>query len=134
MELLEAKVENTNIIGKKNPTQHLTMLPYFEEADIAVTICDRDGNVLEMNRQSRSINLKPGEEMEGKNILPCHSGEARNLLEHLLAAEEKHVYTIEKKGKKKLIYQIPWYKDGEYAGFMELSMVIPFEMPHKIRS
>ena len=40
---------------------------------------------------------------------------------------------IEKKGKKKLIYQIPWYEEGEYMGFVELSMIIPFEMEHKIR-
>lgn len=110
------------------------MIPYFEEADIAVTICDRDGNVLEMNRQSRSINLKPGESLVGKNIIPCHPEPARSLLLRMLAGEEKHVYTIEKKGQKKLIYQIPWYEEGVYAGFMELSMVIPFEMPHKIRS
>jgi hypothetical protein len=34
---------------------------------------------------------------------------------------------------KKLIYQTPWYAGGEYAGFVEISLEIPFEMPHFIR-
>jgi len=43
------------------------------------------------------------------------------------------VYTIEKKGIKKLIYQAPWYENGEFSGVVELSIPIPFEMPHYIR-
>lgn len=107
---------------------------YLEEADVAITICDREGKILEMNQQSKEVNQKPGEDLIGKNILDCHPEPARSLLVHLMEHEEKHVYTIEKKGKKKLIYQIPWYKNGVYMGFAELSMVIPFEMDHKVRS
>ena len=51
-----------------------------------------------------------------------------------MSAREKNVYTIEKNGVKKMIFQSPWYKDGIYAGFVELSLEIPFEMPHFIRS
>lgn len=108
-------------------------LNYFEEADIAVTICDKEGRIIEMNEQSREVNLKPGQDLIGKNVLDCHPEPARSLLERLMAHQEKHVYTIEKGDKKKLIYQIPWYKEGEYAGFIELSMVIPHDMPHYIR-
>lgn len=109
------------------------MIKYFDEADIAVTICDKDGKIIEMNQQSREVNLKPGQELIGKQVLDCHPEPARSLLQRMMEHEEKHVYTIEKKGKKKLIYQIPWYEDGEYMGFIELSMVIPTEMPHYIR-
>jgi hypothetical protein len=52
----------------------------------------------------------------------------------LLAAREKNVYTIEKNGVKKLIFQSPWYKDGKYAGLVELSLEIPFELPHFVRT
>ena len=111
------------------------MINYFEEADIAVTICDKEGNIIEMNRQSRAVNCPEGvETLVGRNILPCHPEPALSLLKEMMDKETKHVYTIEKKGKKKLIYQIPWYKEGAYAGFIELSMVIPFEMEHKVRS
>ena len=34
---------------------------------------------------------------------------------------------------RKLIYQSPWYRDGAYAGFVELSLEIPAEMPHFVR-
>lgn len=109
------------------------MIPYFEEADIAVTICDKEGKIIEMNGQSREVNLKPGQDLIGKNVLDCHPEPARSLLKHLMTQEEKHVYTITKGSREKLIYQIPWYQEGAYAGFIELSMIIPEEMPHYIR-
>lgn len=114
-------------------TLYSNMIPYFEEADIAVTICDKVGKIIEMNGQSREVNLKPGQDLIGKNVLDCHPEPARSLLEHLMTHEEKHVYTITKGSRKKLIYQIPWYQEGAYAGFIELSMIIPEEMPHYIR-
>lgn len=109
------------------------MIPFFEEADVAVTICDREGRIIEMNEQSRQVNLKPGQSLIGKNVLDCHPEPARSLLADMMAHQTKHVYTIEKGDKKKLIYQIPWYENGEYAGFMELSMIIPHEMAHYVR-
>ena len=46
-----------------------------------------------------------------------------------------NAYTIEKAGVKKLIYQAPWFHDGGvFGGLVELSMVIPMEMPHFIRT
>ena len=53
---------------------------------------------------------------------------------NLLAVNDKAAKTFEKNGIKKLIYQSPWYRDGQYAGFVELSLEIPFDMPHFIRS
>jgi hypothetical protein len=40
------------------------------------------------------------------------------------------VETIQKNGKKKLVFQAPWARRGVYAGFVELVLVIPWEMPH----
>ena len=46
---------------------------YFEGADIAVTICAKDGTILDMNQESRTTFLKPGrEEIIGHNVLDCH--------------------------------------------------------------
>jgi hypothetical protein len=47
-----------------------------------------------------------------------------------METQQTNVYTIEKNGVKKLIYQAPWYEEGQYCGFLELSLEIPFEMPH----
>jgi hypothetical protein len=44
-----------------------------------------------------------------------------------------NVYTIEKAGVKKLVYQAPWYKDGRYSGVVEISFEVPFELPHFVR-
>lgn len=32
-----------------------------------------------------------------------------------------------------MIYQSPWYKDGKFAGLVELSIEIPTEMAHFVR-
>ncbi len=40
---------------------------------------------------------------------------------------------IGKNGVKKLIYQTPWIENGEFRGLVELSLEIPFEMPHFVR-
>jgi transcriptional regulator with PAS, ATPase and Fis domain len=107
---------------------------WIKEFPAAVTVCDTEGIILEMNDKAAiTFGSDGGIALIGKNMLDCHPELARTKTEHLLAAKQKNVYTIEKNGVKKLIYQSPWYKDGRYAGFVELSLEIPFEMPHFIR-
>lgn len=110
-------------------------MDYFKEVNLAVTICDKDGKIIEMNDKSRKTFLKPGcEDLIGKNVLDCHPEPARSMLADMLKNPRTNAYTIEKEGVKKLIYQTPWYENGEFMGFMELSMEIPFEMKHAIRT
>ena len=113
---------------------------YFEGADVAVTICAKDGTILDMNRKSRKTFLKPGmPEIIGQNVLDCHPEPAKTKLKGLLAEQKLNAYTIEKTladgGKvKKLIYQTPWFKeDGAFGGLIEYSIEIPFDMPHFVR-
>ena len=109
-------------------------MDYFKEVNLAVTICDKEGKILEMNDKSRKTFLKPGQEdLIGKNVLDCHPEPAHSLLADMLQNPRTNVYTIEKKGVKKLIYQTPWYVEGDFMGCMELSMDIPFEMKHRVR-
>ena len=70
----------------------------------------------------------------GKSLFDCHPEPARSKLKELLAQRGKNVYTIEKAGTKKLIYQSPWYEGGEFRGLVELSLEVPFEMPHFVRA
>lgn len=107
---------------------------WVKEFPAAVTVCDADGVILEMNdKAARTFEKDGGYKLVGANLLDCHPDPARSKVERLLAAREKNVYTIEKNGVKKLIYQSPWYQNGEYAGFVEVSLEIPFEMEHFIR-
>ena len=107
---------------------------WVKEFPGAVTVCDPDGIILEMNDQSIKVfEADGGEKLIGTNLLDCHPEPARLKLERLMEMQRRNVYTIEKKGVKKLIYQAPWYEDGQYRGFVELSLEIPFEMPHFVR-
>jgi len=108
---------------------------WIKEFPAAITVCDESGIILEMNdKAAKTFESDGGLKLIGSNMLDCHPEPARTTTERLLASHEKNVYTIEKNGIKKLIYQSPWFKDGKYAGFVELSLEIPFEMPHFIRS
>ena len=109
---------------------------WIKEFPASITVCDEGGVILEMNdKAAMTFEKDGGRKLIGSNMLDCHPEPARTKTEHLLAAREKNVYTIEKNGIKKLIYQSPWYRNGEYAGFVELSLEIPFtELPHFIRS
>ena len=100
----------------------------------AVTVCDRDGVIVAMNARSAEVFAADGgRALIGTDMLACHPEPARTKLAELMAARRTNVYTIEKHGVKKLIHQSPWYRDGEYAGFVELSLEIPFDAPHFVR-
>ena len=72
-----------------------------------------------------------GLDLLGKNLYDCHSAESNEIIKRLVRDGASNVYTIGKKGKKKLIYQTPWYNpDGSVGGLVELSIVLPPEMPH----
>ncbi len=107
---------------------------WIKEFPAAVTVCDPHGIILAMNdKAARTFASDGGYELIGRNMLDCHPDPAYGKAARLLDEKEKNVYTIEKNGIRKLIYQSPWYKDGQYAGFVELSLEIPLEMPHFIR-
>lgn len=107
---------------------------WFNEFPGAVTICDPDGVILDMNeRSAQAFAADGGRDLIGTNMLDCHPEPARSKVAELLRIQQKNVYTIEKRGVNKLIYQTPWFENGEYRGFIELSLEIPAEMPHFIR-
>ena len=99
---------------------------FFKEVNLAVTVSDNEGNVLYQNDSSVDVNG----DVRGKNMMGCHNERSRQIIMHMLNDAATNVYTISKKGKKKLIYQTPWYEDGKVMGLVELSIIIPEEMPH----
>jgi len=108
---------------------------WVEDFPGAVTVCDEKGTIIEMNmRSARTFAEDGGAALIGKNVLDCHPEPARSRLAEIMAGRRTNVYTIEKNGAKKLIYQAPWFRDGEYQGFIELSLEVPFEMPHFVRT
>ena len=114
------------------PIKRIIMLEYFNEVPYSVTICDKDGKILYMNEMAVNV-LSHGQQIIGNNLLDCHPEPARSLLADMLENPRTNVYTVEKEGVKKLIFQTPWYDGDNYAGFMELSMVLPAVIPNRVR-
>ena len=107
-------------------------MQYFDEVPFAITICDKEGNVVDMNARSVETFAKYGD-LIGKSLFDCHPPKASDVLRQLLENHNVNAYTIEKNGVKKLIYQSPWFIAGEFEGYIELSLVLPQEMPHFVR-
>jgi len=103
---------------------------WVKEFPGTIEACDSNGILLEMNDRAAE---RDGRELLGTNILDCHPEPARAKLKQMLESGQPNIYTIEKRGRKKLIYQAPWYADGKYAGFVELALDIPDTMPHFVR-
>ena len=102
---------------------------YFKNLNLAITVCDKDGNVLYQNDSSIDVNG----DTRGKNLMNCHNEKSQAIIRHLIGEADTNAYTISKKGKKKLIYQTPWYDDDAkqiVGGLIEFSIIIPEDMPH----
>ena len=107
---------------------------WIREFPGAVTLCDLHGIVLEMNEKAAETFQKYGGiNLIGRNLLDCHPEPARSKLVQLLESGERNIYTIEKSGIRKLIYQVPWYLEGQRCGMVELAIEIPAVMPHFLR-
>ncbi|PKP00723.1 MAG: diguanylate cyclase [Bacteroidetes bacterium HGW-Bacteroidetes-9] len=107
---------------------------WANELAVAITVTDKDGNIIEMNNRSAEVFAKYGGfELIGKKLNDCHKPSSQTIISKLEQEKATNVYSIEKNGVKKLIYQGPWFKNGEFAGLVELSMVIPENLPHFVR-
>lgn len=109
-------------------------MDWTKQVNVAITVCDADGMIIAMNEMSAVTFAKDGgASLIGKNLLDCHPEPARSKLKDLLDNPRVNVYTIEKNGIKKMIYQTPWYTEGTFAGLVEFSLPLPEELPHFIR-
>jgi len=114
----------------------MTAVPHawIREFRGAITVCDPDGIILEMNEASSRSNAEDGgAKLIGSNLLACHPEPSLSKLKAFMAQREPNVYTIEKRGVKKFVYQTWWQQDGRDAGFMEVVLEIPFAVPHFVR-
>ena len=107
---------------------------WAEEFGAAVTVCDERGVILSMNAAAAETFKKDGgRALVGKSLLDCHPEPARARVADLLARPRANTYTVAKNGVKKPIHQAPWYKDGRFAGLVEISIVLPKRMAHRVR-
>ena len=107
---------------------------WFESLPCAVTVCDLDYTILYLNQRSAEVNASDGgKSLVGKNMMDCHPPEAQEKLRKVMASGVPNIYTTEKNGVKKMIYQCHWKRDGRLAGLMEITFQLPAEIPHFLR-
>lgn len=114
---------------------------FFRNLPWDITVCNEDGIILDLtyaasktfqNDVDRPLSQN-GRCLIGTNVLSCHPEPARSKLDTILRNKTTRIYTIEKQGIKRFIYQTPWYKDGNCGGYTELSFELPENIPHFVR-
>lgn len=102
---------------------------FFKGINVSITISDTEGNVVYMNDKAKSV----FGDMVGKNMMGCHKASSQDTIKRLINEKDTNVYTIQKGDVKKMIYQTPWYEDGEIKGLIEYSIILPDDIPHYVR-
>ena len=107
---------------------------WVQEFSGAITVCNPEGIILEMNDQAAKIFQKRGgKQLLGSNLFDCHPEPARSKLKQLMEQRQMNTYTIEKKGIRYLVHQTPWYVHGQYHGFVEIVIELPASVQHFVR-
>ena len=108
---------------------------WFDGLPCSVTVCARDYTILYLNDRSAEVNASDGgKSLVGKNLLDCHPADAEQRLRKVMASRRPNVYTIEKRGQRKIIFQAHWKKRGRAAGLVEITFELPTRVPHFVRS
>jgi len=104
---------------------------WIEEAPLAITVTDEHGTIIAMNARAReTFAADGGGALVGRNVFDCHPEPARTRTLELYENRRPNHYTISKDGRRKIIHQFPWTRDGRFAGFVEISVPIPDALPH----
>ncbi len=98
---------------------------------VAITVTDAEGKIVVMNKRSMDVFAKEGGgALIGTSIFNCHPEPALTKTLEIYERQMPNHYTIRKQGQRKIIHQIPWTKEGRFAGYVEISIPIPDELPH----
>ena len=97
----------------------------------AIIVTDENGIIIEMNNVSiENYRKDGGAGLIGKNLFDCHKEPTLSKVKDLYKTQSLNVYTVTKNGKKKMIYQAPYFVNGKFSGMVEISLPLPDDMPH----
>ena len=100
----------------------------------AISVCDTEGTIIALNRRAaENFRRDGGERLVGSSLLSCHPEPANAIIRRLLRDQTANTYFVEKHGRRKLVHQAPWYRDGVFAGLSETIIDLPAEVPTKRR-
>jgi PAS domain-containing protein len=118
-------------MDREPPAAPRQPVAWDEEIPVAITVTDADGVIVRMNARARETFAQDGGgALVGRSVLDCHPEAAREKVRALLEGQRPNHYTISKGGQRKIIHQLPWFRDGRYAGLVEIAVPIPGELPH----
>lgn len=108
---------------------------WLEELPAAVTVTDATGEIIAMNqRAAETFASEGGRALLGSNVLDCHPPPSRNKLAAMLAGAQANHYTTARGERRRMIHQLPWFRDGVFAGMLEIAVDVPALLPHFERS
>ena len=84
----------------------ISKFDWASELPSAVTITNKDGIIVYMNNKSVDTFANDGGSgLIGQNLYDCHNEHSNHIIQNITDSKLPNIYTIEKKGIKKLIYQ-----------------------------
>lgn len=108
--------------------------PPVLEVPFEITVCDAKGTVLAMNGASAELfRNRGGRALVGRSLFDCHPGASRRKLARLLRSRRVNIYTVERRGARRIVLQAPWYRRGRFGGYVEMSLPLPKKVPHFVR-
>lgn len=97
-----------------------------------IAVCDTEGRILEMNKRIADYFAESGgKALIGSNLYDCHNPASGQMIHELMKSQRAEVYTHEEDGVRELVLHVPWYKDDNFAGLVEITL--PFEGEVEIR-
>jgi sensor histidine kinase regulating citrate/malate metabolism len=109
-------------------------LQWLDGVAVSVVACDTAGVCTYINERACQMFAQDGgRALLGRSLIDCHPEPARSRLLDLLRTPRANSYTVEKAGKKKLIHQTPFSRDGVFAGVVEIGIELPDPLPHFVR-
>ena len=107
---------------------------WSEDYPAAITVCDTEGIIISMNQRSiEQFKKWGGDKLIGTSLFDCHPESANTMIRKQLQTREPNVYITERKSGRKLVQQVPWYKNGIFAGIVETVAPIAGDIPVKQR-
>jgi len=107
---------------------------WVKDVPFEIVVCDEDGILVEMNADAVSLFAADGGRgLLGTNVLDCHPEPMRTRLKGMMQEQTSNAYFNTENGEKRFYYQSPWYEDGHYAGFIEISFAVLEEIPNFLR-
>jgi len=104
---------------------------WTNQITIAITVTNAEGIITEMNPASMTTFVADGGAgLIGSDVLACHPEPSRTKLASMYNSRQPNHYTIRKNGRRKIIHQIPLFKEEIFQGYVEISIPIPEHLPH----